>query len=1147
MKAKYLPLFLFFALTFHKAVYSQEFSEKVRIGDQVILTASGAEGPFQWQESSDNITWTDIDGAVESSYTFIASGTAGAEKFFRAALENTNCGNGDWFYSPVIHHILIGNLSELEPGDHFRGGIAFNYTIDGAEKRIASEQDDTTAVRWGCGGQNIHTTYEDGQFNTSNIMAECNERPIAASVCGESELNGYADWHLPSDQELHRLNQAKDIVGGFYETYYWTSTEEAAGNHYKAWARLFNLNMSYTRNRNETDAVRCIRPVLSSDTTRTEVVFEDLPSPVSITAQPEAITVCSATPAALIVTADGTEPFTYQWFKNGEELTGFTQSTLLIEETVLSDEGMYSCEITNTCGMVSSEEAELKVIQLTIDAGDDNEFCPGTAYTLSASALSNHPDESGTLQYAWAPSEGLDAADILNPVAQPIGSLTYTLTVTDQWGCNATDSVHLTMLEPVVIETQPLPQQACPGEEVSFSVAASGIEPLSYQWLKNGEPIADETENTLALQAINHEDEGIYSCEITNACGTIASEEVALEVYTPLTLLTQPLSQNVCPGEELILSVEISGEEPISYQWKKDGTDLLNATGSSLIIDNASPDDEGVYSCEISNICGSITSTEAMVKVIILSADAGDDELICPGTTYQINATASSNHPEESGTLQYAWLPAEGLSNPSLLNPEAQPEETTTYTLAVTDEVGCVASGSMTLTLTEDLNITLQPSSQAVCKDAQVEFSVATEGGNNVSYQWLKDGQPVDNATENVLSIEAATSEDEGMYTCMVTHDCGSLSTEEAGLKVIVITADAGQDETICQGSQIQLNATASSNHPVESGDFTWLWEPASGISDPAIADPVAGPESNTDYIITATDVLGCAHSDTVNVQVATPWENQQICLASVDPASQKTQIMWAKTPEMGIEGFNIYRSADAGSWELAGYVPFEEPALFTDPESHPDAEIQKYSIAVVDTCGNESSASFYHSPVFLQLSDVNNPVELSWSHYDDEAGAFTPSTYHIYRGTSVEDMELLDNVPSTISNYSLEIQDQVYLYQIGVERPEECTDNDAPAKSYSNIVAVDAGTSVAGGIPVQQEIIISPNPFREVTNFRFSNPANEEFSLYLTNSKGQTVLRMTGIRTETVTLRGNDLTSGVYFIELRSSERILKGKMIVE
>lgn len=1147
MKAKFLPLFVFIALSFYNSCFSQDFPEKVLIGDQVVVTASGAEAPFQWQESSDNINWTDIDGAIESSYTFVAAGTAGANKFYRAALLNTSCGSEEWFFSPVIHYKLIENLSELEPGDHFRGGIVFNYTMDGTEKRIASAQDDTTGVRWGCVGQYIHTNYEDGQYNTTKIMEDCPERPIAASVCDESELNGYTDWHLPSYQELQRLNQAKDLVGGFLPTDYWTSTATGSGLQYlRAWGRHFSLNNSYTRHRNETEPVRCIRPFLTSDITRSTVVFEELPTAVSITSQPEAIAVCTASPVTLSVSAEGTEPLSYQWFKDGEALTGLTQSTLNIEEADLSDEGFYSCEITNACGTVSSEEAELKVIQLTVNAGDDDEFCPGTTYTINASALSNHPDESGTLQYAWTPSEGLDATDILIPVAQPIGNVTYTLTVTDQWGCIATDSVHLTMLEPVAIETQPLSQQACPGEDISFSIAASGSDPLSYQWLKNGEPITDQTGNILALQAITHEDTGIYTCEITNTCGTIASEEVALEVYMPLTLLTQPLSQNVCPGEELILSVEISGEEPISYQWKKDGTDILDANGSSLNLDDASPDDEGVYTCEISNICGSITSTEAMVKVIILSADAGNDELICPGTTYQINASASSNHPEESGTLQYAWLPAEGLSNPSLLNPEAQPEETTTYTLTVTDEVGCVASDSMTLTLTEDLNITLQPSSHAVCKDAQAEFSVATEGGNNVSYQWLKDGQPVDNATENVLSMEAVTSEDEGIYTCMVTHDCGTLSTEEAELKVIALTVDAGQDEMICQGSQIQLNATASSNHPVESGDFTWLWEPASGLSDPAIANPEAGPESNTDYWVTATDVLGCAHSDTVSVQVTTPWENQLICLASVDPASQKTQIMWSKTPEMGIEGFNIYRSADAGTWELAGYVPFNEPALFTDPESYPDSLIQKYSIAVVDTCGNESSASYYHSPVFLQLSDANNPVELSWNHYDDEAGAYTPSTYNIYRGTSVEEMELLDNVPSTISNYSIEIQEQVYLYKIGVERPEGCTDDDAPSVSWSNIVAVDAGT-FTDRILLQEEIIVSPNPFRDVTTLRYSNPANEEFTLYLTDSKGQTVLRMTGIRNETVTLRGNDLTSGVYFIELRSGKRILRGKIIVE
>ncbi|TVQ10787.1 MAG: T9SS C-terminal target domain-containing protein [Bacteroidetes bacterium] len=1149
MKTKLLPLLLIIGLSFYNTGFSQEFAEKVLIGDQVVLTASGAEGPFQWQESSDKINWTSIDGATESSHTFVAAGTAGAQKYYRAAVENTSCGTGEWFYSPVIHHILIADLSEVEPGDYFRGGIVFNYKTDGTEKRISSTRDDTTGVRWGCVAQYIHTTYEDGQYNTTKILEDCPERPIAVSVCDESELNGYADWYLPSYQELNRLNQAKELVGGFLPKDYWTSTATGSGLQYlRAWGRHFNLNMSYTRHRNETDPVRCIRPFLTADITRSVVVFEELPTAVSITSQPEAITVCAAAPATLSVIAEGTEPLSYQWFKDGDELSGFNQSALNIEEANMSHEGLYSCEITNACGTVSSLEAELKVIQLSVNVGEDDDVCNGIAYPINATALSNHPDESGTLQYIWTPADGLDETDILNPVAQPLENTTYKLTITDEQGCFASDSLHLTLLEPVAIETHPLSQQACPDEDISFTVSASGSEPVSYQWFKGGEILTDATGNTLLLPAITAEDAGIYSCEVTNACGTLASEQAALEVHLPLTLLTQPVSQNVCPGEELTFSVEVAGEEPVSFQWKRDGADIPDATGSSFVINNANPEDEGFYTCEITNVCGSIVSEEAQLKVILLTVNAGTDDNFCDGESYQVNASALSNHPDASGVLLYSWTPATGLNDPEILNPLAEPLETTTYTLLVTDEAGCTGTDSFTLALLENPTITTQPLSQSVCLNATATFATEAEGSGPISYQWKKDGQIINDATNDQFIIENAQMEDEGIYTCEITHTCGTMVSEDAELKVIQLSVDAGQDALICPGNDTQLQAAANSNHPSESGSFNWMWEPASDLSDASIANPVANPETQVEYTATATDQVGCSATDMVTVFVRSPFDNEQICMVSVDTLNHKTTIAWEKTPGEGSAGFNVYRSTGTETWEMVGYVAFDEPALFMDETSQPDSLAERFKIAVVDTCGNESVKSYYHSPVFLQLTESGSTIELNWNPYDDEAGGFTPHQYYVYRGITPGAMQLLDSVPGTLSNYTDENNHTHYHYRVAAVSYSGCGDTPTPLLSFSNKVANSESTSIAEPtLLARDELIVFPNPFRDVTTIRFNNDEKQTFTFRLSDNTGRTVTWKQNIRSNEIALQRADLKPGLYIIELRSSDRLIRGKVMIE
>ncbi len=90
--------------------------------------------------------------------------------------------------------------------------------------------------------------------------------------------------------------------------------------------------------------------------------------------------------------------------------------------------------------------------------------------------------------------------------------------------------------EPPSISQQPQSQTVENGEMGAFTVTASGSAPLSFQWLKDGELITGETETVLTLLDVSSSDAGAYAVVVTNAAGSVLSEEAVLSVNTPADL-----------------------------------------------------------------------------------------------------------------------------------------------------------------------------------------------------------------------------------------------------------------------------------------------------------------------------------------------------------------------------------------------------------------------------------------------------------------------------------------------------------------------------------------------------------------------------------------------------------------------------------
>lgn len=148
----------------------------------------------------------------------------------------------------------------LAVGQAYGGGIIFYLDTGGTSGLIAAPFDQGTDVPWFNGSILVtHATGTGlgaGSTNTAAIIATQGSGNYAANLCDQLELNGFSDWFLPSKDELQALFLQKNVVGGFDDGFYWSSTEHGEGS---AWEQVFNTGTQYFTNKNFHIHVRAIR------------------------------------------------------------------------------------------------------------------------------------------------------------------------------------------------------------------------------------------------------------------------------------------------------------------------------------------------------------------------------------------------------------------------------------------------------------------------------------------------------------------------------------------------------------------------------------------------------------------------------------------------------------------------------------------------------------------------------------------------------------------------------------------------------------------------------------------------------------------------------------------------------------------------
>ena len=399
-------------------------------------------------------------------------------------------------------------------------------------------------------------------------------------------------------------------------------------------------------------------------------------------------------------------------------------------------------------------------------------------------------------------------------------------------GGGATDTP-LTLIAPT-ITTQPAAQTVAAGETATFSVTAAGTAPLIYQWQKNSTDISGATSSTYTTPATAIGDNGaLYSVVVFNGAGTATSNQATLTVSAATgapAIGTQPANQTVVAGQTASFSVTATGNGLLTYQWKKNGTDISGATSSTYTTPvNSSADTGAMYAVNVSNGAGTVTSSTATLTV---SAAPGApvigtqpaNQSVAAGQTAKFSVTATG-----TGTLTYQWqkngTDIPGATSSTYTTPITVIGDTgTQYSVVVGNSADKVASSKATLTVTAAAvapAITTQPANQSVTEGQTATFSVTATGTAPLTYQWKKGGTDISGATSSTYTTPATSSADNAaVFTVVVTNGTGSATSSNATLTVTdpvppaITTQPAAQ--TITAGANRHFLGDSNRNRNIE-------------------------------------------------------------------------------------------------------------------------------------------------------------------------------------------------------------------------------------------------------------------------------------------------------------------------------------------
>jgi hypothetical protein len=269
-----------------------------------------------------------------------------------------------------------------------------------------------------------------------------------------------------------------------------------------------------------------------------------------------------------------------------------------------------------------------------------------------------------------------------------------------------------------------------------------------------------------------------------NPGGTFSITGVAPSTPTNVAATPNP----VCLGQQTSLSATVGAGEVVDWYINGCGNTLVG-TGNPLLI---TPSANRTYFARarklsnglVSSGCGSVPVVVSLTPLPPTSATS-DRSGFCSSDAGSISLTASGGSGGSNPVLR--WFADSCGSTPigtgsPLVIPS--PTSTTTYFARWEGNCGVTDCVSTTVDVLAGPSISDQPDNLTVPSGGIASFSVAADGSGDLSYQWFKGIDEISGATSSIYTINPVGPGDAGSYSCRVSDDCGSTTSDPAQLTV---------------------------------------------------------------------------------------------------------------------------------------------------------------------------------------------------------------------------------------------------------------------------------------------------------------------------------------------------------------------------
>ena len=471
-------------------------------------------------------------------------------------------------------------------------------------------------------------------------------------------------------------------------------------------------------------------------------------------------------------------------------------------------------------------------IQVTFGAGS---WIFEPYYTITNGAGTNlvtnwFPGSSGTwngtasgcpsITPVWSPAAGLSNAGILNPVASPTATTTYTVSATGTNGCVGTDQV--------VVNVNPSPANA---PIIAPSVLCVGNNGMVSNPVPNG-TWSVNSPSVMSLNAATGDIVGVgagtatvsYTTTATNGCTTTTTANIGVQAL-PVASISSSNGNSVCQGTATTLTAPAAA----SYAWNNGATtQTISVTAG------------GTYSVIITSAAGCVSNPSAPLTLTVNQPPVANAIVSGPTTFCQGGSVVLT----ASGGTSYTW-------NNSINAATNTINTSGTYTATVTNAAGCSAT-------TAPITVNVLPAPAAsITANGPTAFcaggSVVLAANGAGSYVWSNGSTAASIAVNNSSSFAYTVTDANG---CTTTTAPTAVSVTPLPVVASIVGAN-----TVCEGANtLFTNATTGG-----------VWSSSNaGIATVDAAGSISGLAGGNAVISYTVTNNGCSTTEVKNISVQT-------------------------------------------------------------------------------------------------------------------------------------------------------------------------------------------------------------------------------------------------------------------------------------